>query len=72
MQFVSVEVVFGALALFLGAICIDGLITGAVSRTAGLHAARKTEPKLYWAFVVMWGILGLMAAWVAVQSHFTT
>lgn len=72
MRFVSLEIVFGALALMLGSICIDGLITGAVSRTAGLHASWKSEPMVYWGFVVTWGLLGLMAAWVAVQAHFTT
>ena len=69
---VSVELIFGALALLLGLICIAGLITGVVSRTAGLHVARKTGPLAYWTYVVTWGLLALMAAWVAVQSHLTS
>ena len=65
------NVIFGVLALLLGSICIGGLITGAVSRTAGPYAARKTEPLVYWTYIVVWGLLALIAAWVAVQAHLT-
>lgn len=65
------ESIFGAFALVLGSIFISGLLTGVVLRTPGPHAARKTEPLAYWAFVIVWGLLALMTAWVAVQSHLT-
>jgi uncharacterized membrane protein len=61
-------VIFGMFAFLLGWLSLFGLLTGVVSRTAGLHAARKTEPLAYWAFVLAWGLLALLAAWVALQA----
>ncbi|MEO7411433.1 MAG: hypothetical protein ABIU10_08990 [Sphingomicrobium sp.] len=65
------NVIFGVLALLLGSICVSGLVTGAVAKTAGLHAERKSEPLAYWTYIAMWGFLALLAAWVAVQAHLT-